>query len=128
MKKILLIEDEETSREIVQVALRRMGYTDITCAVDGEQGLKLFDRMDPAPDLVISDIFMPKKDGVELIHSLVERRFAGGVILMSGGDLDIVSIAKLFARSGGLNLLAVLLKPLEEQALAQALKEKPRVE
>ena len=122
MKKVLLIEDDETCREVVKSALFGLGYNDVTCAVDGDHGLKLFDRMNPVPEVVISDIYMPNKDGIEVINSLVARRFAGGVILLSGGDLAIISMAKLFARSGGLNLLAVLLKPLDEHALARALE------
>jgi YesN/AraC family two-component response regulator len=122
MKKVLLIEDEETSCELAKLALQRLGHTDITCAADGAHGLKLFDRMDPAPDVVISDIYMPNKDGIEIVNSLVARKYAGGVILLSGGDHAIISLTKLFARSGGLNLLGVLRKPLDEQALAHALE------
>jgi YesN/AraC family two-component response regulator len=121
IKKILLIDDEETSREVVLTALQRLGHQDVTCAVDGEHALKLFNRMNPAPDVVISDIYMPNKDGIELVQALVACKFSGGVILLSGGDLNMVSAAKFFARNGGLNLLAVLLKPLDEQALAHAL-------
>lgn len=121
MKKILLIEDEETSLELALSALKRLGYTDITCAEDGESGRKLLDSMEPKPDVVISDIFMPNKDGIEIVNELVARKFAGELILVSGGDPRMLPIAKLVAVNGGLNLLAALLKPLNEQALEQVL-------
>lgn len=81
--------------------------------------------METAPDVVISDVFMPKKDGIEVAGGLVARKYSGGLILLSGGDQGIISMAKLLAISGGLNLLAVLLKPLDSQALAHALMSPP---
>ena len=128
IKKILLIEDDHICRKVVAAALQHLGYTDVTCAVDGEDGLHLFDQMQPAPDVVISDVFMPKKDGIEVASGLVARRYAGGLILLSGGNPDIILMAQSLAIGGGLNLLAVLLKPLDVQALAQALRPAARAE
>jgi CheY-like chemotaxis protein len=121
IKKILLIEDDDICRNVVATVLQHLGYTDVTCAVDGEDGLNLFDRMVPVPDVVISDVLMPNKDGIEVAAGLVARRYSGDLILLSGGDLGIISMAKFLAVGGGLNLVAVLLKPLDSQALARAL-------
>jgi CheY-like chemotaxis protein len=121
IKKILLIEDDDICRKVVATVLQHLGYTDVTCAVDGEDGLNLFDRMVPAPDVVITDVLMPNKDGIEVAAGLVARRYSGDLILLSGGDLGIISMAKFLAVGGGLNLVAVLLKPLDSQALARAL-------
>jgi CheY-like chemotaxis protein len=128
MKKILLIEDDTICRKAVAAVLQHLGYTDVTCAVDGEDGLNLFDQMEPAPDVVISDVFMPRKDGIEVASGLVARGYAGGLILLSGGNPDVISMVESLAISGGLNLLAVLLKPLDTQALAHALRSLPSAE
>jgi YesN/AraC family two-component response regulator len=116
----MLIEDEETSREIARITLNRMGIADIAFADDGEHALHLLDTMDSPPDVVITDVFMPNKDGIELVNALVTRRFAGGLILLTGADPAILHIARTMAVSGGLNLLAALMKPLNEQALSLA--------
>jgi CheY-like chemotaxis protein len=128
IKKILLIEDDDICRKVVATVLQHLGYTDVTCAVDGEDGLNLFDRMVPAPDVVITDVLMPNKDGIEVAAGLVARRYSGDLILLSGGDLGIISMAKFLAVGGGLNLVAVLLKPLDSQALARALTSHPSAE
>jgi CheY-like chemotaxis protein len=127
-KKILVIEDDKVYRQLVAGVLQQLGYTDVTCAVDGEDGLNLLDRMEPAPDVVISDLFMPKKDGIEVASGLMARRFSGGLILLSGGNPDMVLMAKSLAVGGGLNVLAVLLKPLDSQALEHALRSPPNAE
>jgi CheY-like chemotaxis protein len=128
MKKILVIEDDNICRQVVAGALQQLGYTDVTCAVDGEDGLNLFDRMEPAPDFVICDVFMPRKDGIEVASGLVARKFSGGLILMSGGNSDIISMMKSLAIGGGLNVLGVLLKPLDLQELALAMRSPPIAE
>jgi CheY-like chemotaxis protein len=121
MKKILIIEDDDICRNVVATVLQHLGYTDVTCAVDGEDGLNLFDRMVPAPDVVITDVFMPKRDGIEVASGLAARRYSGGLILLSGCNPDIMSMVQSLAIGGGLNLLAVLRKPLDTQAIARAL-------
>jgi len=121
MSRILLIEDDDICRRIVEIMLKNLGLMDIVCAEDGELGLKLFDRMDTPPDVVISDIFMPNKDGIEIVNALVERKFSGGLILMSGADPSMVQIAQLIAVRGQLKILATLRKPLNEKALANVL-------
>lgn len=117
MNKILIIDDDETCREIARILLNRLGITDIVYAEDGHQGIKLLDRMTPPPNIVITDIFMPNKDGIEMVTALVKRKFAGELIFASGGDPMMLRIAQAMALAGGLSVLATLLKPLDEQAL-----------
>jgi CheY-like chemotaxis protein len=121
MTKILLIEDEETSREIAETALKCIGTMEIVFADDGQHALQLLDIMESPPDVVISDIFMPNKDGIEIVNALAERQFVGGFILLTGANPDMVEIAHTMAVNGGLQVLAALRKPLDVQELARAL-------
>jgi response regulator of citrate/malate metabolism len=122
MTRVLVLEDEASSQEITRCALQRAGITDITLAGDGETGLKMLGRMEPQPDLVICDIFMPEKDGIEIVGALVDHRFKGGLILVSGADAQYLHVAQTMAIHGGLHLLGVLQKPLQEHQLANLLK------
>ena len=59
-RKLLLVEDNEVNREMLQRRLLRAGYT-VVCAADGQQAL---DQMRAeTPDLVLLDINLPVKDG-----------------------------------------------------------------
>lgn len=122
MTRVLVLEDEASSQEIVRRALNRMGIMDVECAADGAMGLRILDRMERKPDLIILDIFMPEKDGIEIVHALAQRKFSGGLVLISGGDSQFPHIAVTMATRTGLHLLGTLQKPFSDEALADALK------
>ena len=67
MARILVIDDEMSIRSLLRKVLERAGHQ-VAEAVDGEEGLALY-RQAPT-DLVITDVFMPRKDGVETIADL----------------------------------------------------------
>ncbi|HYP26729.1 MAG TPA: response regulator [Blastocatellia bacterium] len=68
--KILIVEDNFDSREMLTTLLSSEGYTVIT-AEDGQDGLARLES-DP-PDLIITDIEMPNLDGIDLIKRLRQR-------------------------------------------------------
>jgi DNA-binding response OmpR family regulator len=63
--KILLIEDNRDSRDILAKLLRMSGY-DVMSATDGESGLATALRQ--LPDLIITDIHMPNMNGIEFVQ------------------------------------------------------------
>ena len=67
MARILVIEDEEDVRKIYRGMLENAGH-EVFEASDGKEGLRLFRQTQP--DLIIADILMPHKDGVETIREL----------------------------------------------------------
>jgi two-component system chemotaxis response regulator CheY len=67
-KKIIVIDDSETIRQQVSTALRRAGY-DVAEAVDGVDGTELIEQS-PDAALVICDVNMPRKNGIELLEGL----------------------------------------------------------
>lgn len=118
MKRVLVFEDELISQELARRALNRLGITRIEFASDGSQGLQILDDMPSQPDLIILDIFMPEKDGIEIVNALIERKFAGGLILVTGADAQYLRIAKIIATQNGLQYLGWIGKPLKDEALA----------
>jgi two-component system, OmpR family, alkaline phosphatase synthesis response regulator PhoP len=66
-KKILIADDEPDILEIIQYNLEREGYT-VTTAKDGDEALTKAKQLQP--DLIILDIMMPKKNGVEVCEIL----------------------------------------------------------
>lgn len=81
MARILLIDDEESIRALLRSVLEGAGH-EVSQAANGQDGLALY-RQRPV-DLVITDIAMPKRDGLELILDLTREFLNAKVIAMSG--------------------------------------------
>lgn len=77
MTAILIIDDEENIRNLVDAYLNAEGYT-LYAAADGPQGLALFRRYHP--DLVILDIMLPGMDGLEVLQHI--RRESDAYVMM----------------------------------------------
>lgn len=82
MPKILVIEDDDSFRNVLVQMLSKAGY-DVRQAGDGNQALEVCAQFNP--DLVITDIIMPDKEGLETIQELLELCPSIKIIAMSGG-------------------------------------------
>ena len=80
---VMVVEDNDALRELVVETLRDAGYRVIE-AHDGRSALTLFTRQTPPPDLVVSDIMMPRLDGFALADELMMRVPETRILLMSG--------------------------------------------
>lgn len=94
MARILIIEDETTLRSLMKDALEKAGH-DVTEASDGDQGIKIFKLHQH--DVVITDILMPQKEGLETILELTDQFPDIKIIAISGGGIglgdDLLEIA-----------------------------------
>ncbi len=81
-KLVLIIDDDEDIRFILRRALESAGYQ-VREASDGAAGLKRF--REQRPDLVMTDIIMPEREGVETIMALRKESPETAIIAMSGG-------------------------------------------
>ncbi|MBU0996342.1 MAG: response regulator [Proteobacteria bacterium] len=96
MKRVLVIDDEPQVRKMLGKLLEREGF-DVTDAQDGREGIRLYHE-NPF-DLVIMDLVMPEKEGIETIRELKGDYPEIKIIAMSGGGksapegyLDMVRI------------------------------------
>ena len=67
MSTLLVVDDDQTILETLQALLELEGYRVLTAA-DGEQGLRV--AREQRPDLIVSDMMMPRMDGLEMIARL----------------------------------------------------------
>jgi CheY-like chemotaxis protein len=112
---ILVIDDDAAVRETVQQILETAGYG-VTCAEDGERGLEVFRAH--RPDLVVTDLMMPKREGIETML-MVRRELTDAPIIVISGGARLVNYDYLeLARALGAN--AVLAKPFEPDELIEA--------
>jgi DNA-binding response OmpR family regulator len=95
--RILLVDDEPSILQTLKIALTSGGY-EVLVARDGEEGSRLW--RDKGADLVIADIYMPNKSGLELIKELRTDSPSTPVIAMTDGgrtkQFNLLSFAKLW--------------------------------
>ena len=82
-ERILLVEDESTLRNLTQRILVRAGYSVIE-ASDGQHALDIYRELESPPDLVLSDIVMPRLSGADLAHALRSEKPDLPILFMSG--------------------------------------------
>lgn len=118
MARILVIDDEPAMRQMLRHMLEGVGY-EVMDAGDGVAGMDLF-RQSPA-DLVVTDILMPERDGLELIRLLLREYPDVKIIATSGGGrirrADYLMPAQEFGAHRTLS------KPFERQQLLDAVAE-----
>jgi CheY-like chemotaxis protein len=81
MASVLVIDDEPVTRTVIRAILEGVGHT-VGEADNGLTGLAMFYAT--SPDLVITDIFMPQKDGIETIRELRRTNPEIKIIALSG--------------------------------------------
>jgi CheY-like chemotaxis protein len=118
MAHILIIDDDDQFRTMLRHLLERNGY-EVTEASGGKEGIKLY-RESPA-DLIITDLIMPDKDGIETIQELKKDFPDIKIIAISGGGRlgpqDYLNLAKM------LGARLTLTKPIELPELLKAIEE-----
>jgi two-component system response regulator AtoC len=87
VRRVLVVDDEENLRLVLKTLLRRHGY-EVETATTGEEALGLVDSF--GPDVVLTDVRMPKMGGLDLLASLKAKGNDATVIVMSAyGNMDL---------------------------------------
>ncbi len=117
MLSILIVDDEQAMRDMVSQMLQRDGHR-VTTANEGGAALRMMQTQ--VFDLVLLDVLMPGKDGIETTLAMKEQYPDTKILVMSGGRRGISAQFNLSSA----NLLgadAVLAKPFDWTALRQAI-------
>ncbi len=101
---LLIVDDEETIRTILSIAMEKQGYT-CHCASNGIEALKVLHEH--LVDIVITDVDMPEMGGVELVEKIREYRINSDAIVMTG-HIDTVCYEDMI-ESGAVDFV---LKPM----------------
>ena len=118
MTRVLLIDDERLVRTTLGTALRNAGH-EVLLAADGNEGLSLFES--EGADIVVTDIIMPDKEGIETIMQL--RRSSPGlpIIAISGGGRT--SNFEFLGLAERLGATRTLKKPFRSRELLDLIEE-----
>lgn len=123
MANILIVDDEKALRQGLVYVLVRLGHT-VHEADDGQQALRMV--AEQVPDLIITDLFMPEKDGIEIVREMRSLHPQLPLIAMTGGiQGDTDTFLKMAKRLG---VDATLSKPFsiqEFRAIVEKVLGKP---
>lgn len=115
-KQILVIDDEEPIRNYLREVLEKAGYSVMDCG-DGDKGIEIF--LDDDFDIVLTDIAMPKKDGVEVLIEMKKVSPSTRIIAMSGvAECDkLLKVANIYKAD------ATIKKPFGKEDVLSAIKK-----
>lgn len=118
MKRVLIIDDEPHILLMLKKMLDRQGY-EIDMATNGVEGVELFKKS--GADLVITDIIMPEKEGLETIREMIRIKPGLKIIAMSGGGKvsadSYLKIAGIFGASRSIS------KPFSMKEMSDAVRD-----
>lgn len=90
-QKILVVDDEKPIADILQFTLEKEGY-EVVCAYDGEEAILLANK--EKPDLILLDIMLPKKDGMEVCRT-IRQTSEVPIIMLTAKDSEIDKVLGL---------------------------------
>jgi EAL domain-containing protein (putative c-di-GMP-specific phosphodiesterase class I)/ActR/RegA family two-component response regulator len=115
---IVLLDDDPFMLKLLTQMLARLGYTRVVACDSGQKALQHV-RNRELVDLILLDINMPGMDGIEFIRQLVECRYGGSVILVSGENSRILESVDKLIEAHQLIALGCLQKPVNPDELAR---------
>ncbi|MEL7151569.1 MAG: response regulator [Pseudomonadota bacterium] len=113
---VLAVDDSRTMRDMITLALTSEGF-DVKLAEDGEHGLEVLDGM--APDVIITDINMPRLDGfgfIDAVRARDDTRATPILVLTTESSNDLKSRARAAGATGW------IVKPFAQDKLVRALR------
>jgi DNA-binding NtrC family response regulator len=117
-KRILVIDDEPTALDLLRRILEMRGY-EVAVATNGQEGLELFQQH--AYDLVVTDMVMPIKDGLQTILDLRLEAPELPVVAISGGGT--ISKERYLAVAGYLDRVITIAKPFAIEQIIEAVEK-----
>jgi response regulator NasT len=111
--KIVLVEDDATVRQFIKEALEKSGHEIVGEAATGTEMVRTV--LAREPDLVVFDIHLPRRDGLEALRQIHQERVVAAVAITGDRDQELVR------RALEEHVLAYLVKPVEADQLAPAL-------
>ena len=120
MSRVLVVDDDPQILKMLQKWLERDGH-EVYLAVDGNEAMDVVSRNPDCIDLMITDIVMPDKEGLELIMELKKKHSRLPIIAMSGGgQLSAYSYLKMATM---LEANRTFRKPFDMKEMLQAVRE-----
>jgi EAL domain-containing protein (putative c-di-GMP-specific phosphodiesterase class I)/ActR/RegA family two-component response regulator len=116
----LIVDDEPGIRNFVQHVAESVGMQAVG-AVSGSDALNKLKTL--SPTIIVMDMQMPNGDGVQLIQGLAGLGIKAKIVIISGADTRLLEVSAEIARQRGLDIGAVLHKPVRFEELRRTLSQ-----
>lgn len=131
-KKVLVVDDEQPIADILKFNLEKEGYH-VICAFDGEEAVRL--AFEEKPDLILLDLMLPKKDGMDVCRE-IRMRLNTPIIMLTAKDTELDKVLGLEMGAddyvtkpfGTRELLARVKAHLRRQSKTFAAQQEPETE
>jgi CheY-like chemotaxis protein len=118
-KKLLIIDDQAGMACVVGMLAAQLGF-DVRTTSDPAAATGMFIAF--RPDVVILDMIMPEKDGIDVLHEILLTGFPVRIVLTSGLSESYLRLAEGVARFHGMTDVRTLRKPFRKHDLSAALQ------
>jgi two-component system response regulator MtrA len=119
-KKLLVIDDQASIAKVVSLIGEQMGL-DVRALNSSMLATETF--VEFRPDIVILDMIMPEKDGIDVLNEILLTGIPARIILTSGFSNAYLRLAEGVARFHDSDQVSILKKPFRREELIAALKE-----
>lgn len=123
LNNALVVDDDPIFCVVAESFFRGQGLSDVFVAGHGDDALKILEQRGGNVDFILLDLKMPIMDGIQFLRQMHELGHDAPIIIISGEDPSIVSLAKDLAKQHGLNIAGTLEKPLNFGALEEIISE-----
>ncbi len=117
--RALIVDDERDLCEFMAEVAEDAGFAPVTLSDPSA----LETVLAPDPAVLVLDLNMPGKDGIEVLRELAARGSQAGIVLVSGYDAGVLGAARSLAKAQGLKVLGTLTKPIRAAQLAALLAQ-----
>ena len=118
MMKVLIVDDEDALADLIKEMVERVGNCRVKTAANGEEGYEVFLQF--KPDIILTDIQMPGKNGLEMVRDIRTHNPSIRVIYMSG---DLSRFRSLLEDEKKKYLASFITKPFSRFELVGLLSE-----
>ncbi len=119
-KRLLVIDDDWQIVEFVRMVAEKQGF-EVAATSDPDDFMRTYESFEP--NVILLDVVMPGKDGIELLRFLAENNCSSRILVMSGYNEYYLSTAEKLSKAMGLPAIQRLQKPIRLDDLRVALGE-----
>ncbi len=120
--RFLVVEDHGFQRWTLGLMLQNLGARSIFSAQDGAEALEVLQHIDPPIDVIVTDLNMPRMDGIELIRHAGDMGIGAAFIVVSEQERSLVASVARMASAYGVRVLDSIQKPVTAAKLRTALE------